>query len=100
MTVEKTNHDSNGFAFEVSDEDDPEIRVNVYQSNTLGQFEMEFNKFIAAPRNMTNWSSRNEGAERIKIWLLLSDETEALLEEQELNITLSWRLIDASIKEF
>ena len=86
--------------FDVEDEDDPVIRAKVYKSNTLGQFDMEFNKFIAAPRNLTTWSSSNEGAERINIWLLLSDETKGLLEEQELHILLSWHLVDANIKEF
>lgn len=52
--------------------DDPVIRVKVQKSNRLGQFKMEFNRYIAAPRNVKTWSSENEGSKKIKIWLMLS----------------------------
>jgi len=68
----------------LEEEEDKIIRVFVFKPNSLGVFNLEFNRFILTPRNMTSWTSENEGADRISITLVLCSETKALLEEQDL----------------
>lgn len=78
--VMQINSDRSG-TVDKTEENTSEIRVAVSQSNILGQFEMEFNKYIAAPGGLLKWSNLNEGAQRINIGLELSNETQSILEE-------------------
>lgn len=67
--------------------------------NRVGQFDINFNRHIVLPDDIGSWTSENEGAQRLAIKLVLSEETEELLQDLELSIDLSWYVIDKSFRQ-
>lgn len=75
------------------------ISAFVEKPNRIGQFYVNFNRYIVLPEDMSQWTSQNEGADRLSIKLDLSEETEELLHDLELNINLSWIVIDKDYRQ-
>lgn len=51
------------------------IDVSVERPDTNGLFAVGFSKYISLPRNCTEWTNQNEGADRINIEYLPSEKT-------------------------
>ena len=68
--------------------DEELITAVVEKPNRQGEFKVRFNRYIVMPGDIDSWTNDNEGAERISIKLVLSEETLELLEDQELEIDL------------
>lgn len=47
---------------------------------------MQFNNYITLPKNFTEWTNLNEGAEHIEIELIKSEATETILYDQEIDL--------------
>ena len=74
------------------------LSVSVNDPSHDGLLKLLFTRQVALISNMTDWTDKNEGAENIKIQLDLSEETRNKLEDQDLEIDLSWRVV--SIENF
>ena len=48
------------------------------------------------PGDIASWTNANEGADKISIDLVLSEETAELLDDYELVIELEWSVIDTN----
>ena len=44
------------------------------------------------PSNLTAWTNENEGAKRIKVKLMLSETTQVLILDQEIDFKFNWRI--------
>ena len=73
------------------------IDVLVTEVSRYAQFDIRFSRAIRLPRNCTDWNDENEGSNRIDVELLVSENTEAVLDEQDLNLTMTWRIGNVTI---
>ena len=58
------------------------IDVEVSQVDLFGQFKIDFIPQLILPENCVDWSSKNEGANKIKIDLIISEATASMLDER------------------
>ena len=56
---------------------------------------MQFSREIRLPTNVTSWTDQNEGAERLRVRYLPTQETQELVEEMGVYLNCSWKIATA-----
>lgn len=53
---------------------------------------MGFSRRVRLPTNVADWTNENEGAERLKILFIPTDDTLEVIEEKEKELKCSWKI--------
>lgn len=69
-----------------------EVVVKIQSPDSQGRVEVKFSREIRLPTNFTSWTDQNEGAERLRVQYLPTNETKVLVEEMDVYLKCSWKI--------
>ena len=70
------------------------VKVQIGYPNKHGKFEISFSRPIKLPSSCNEWGELNEGAERLVIKIIKSEETMTLEYNQDEKLTMNWQIGD------
>ena len=70
------------------------IKVKIDEPDAEGNFNVKFNRDIRLPTNFTQWTSENEGADKLQVEYLPSEETQTFMYDLGIEVKMRWKVVD------